>query len=98
MLRKYKYLKKGPFSMVGDIGYVWSTLWFNRFAKKYDVKQEFVYSPENKVKFNPFEEIKPESEKWAKNYVYEMEHELKVTLTNNRSEHFLKKGVSKCLS
>ena len=56
------------------MGYVWNTLWFNRFAKKYDVKKEFVYSPENKVKFNPFEELKPESEKWAKNYVFEMEH------------------------
>ena len=41
--------------MIGDMGYVWSTLWFNRFAKKYDVKQEYIYSPENKVKFNPFE-------------------------------------------
>lgn len=79
--------------MIGDMGYVWSTLWFNRFAKKYDVKKEFVYSPQNKVKFNPFEEIKPESEKWMKNYVYEMEHELKTALTNNRSEHFLKNGV-----
>jgi hypothetical protein len=37
--------------------------------------------------------MKPESEKWAKNLVYEMEHELKVNLTNNRSEHFLKNGV-----
>jgi len=58
--------------MIGDVGYVWSNLWFNRFANKYDIKQEFIYSPENKVKFNRFEEIKPESEKWAKNYVYTM--------------------------
>jgi ClpP class serine protease len=79
--------------MIGDVGYVWSSLWFNRFAKKYDVKQEFIYSPEKKVKFNPFEEIKPESEKWAQNLVFGMEHELKVAITNNRVEHFTKKGV-----
>lgn len=36
---------KGPFSMIGDMGYVWSSLWLDRFAKKYDIKQEYVYSP-----------------------------------------------------
>lgn len=61
MLRQYLSYKADTFSMIGDIGYVWSNLWFNRFANKYDIKQEFIYSPENKVKFNRFEEIKPES-------------------------------------
>jgi ClpP class serine protease len=79
--------------MIGDVGYIWGSLWFNRFAKKYDIKQELIYSTENKIKFNPLEEIKPESEKWVQNYLYEMEHELKVAITNNRAQNFSKKGV-----
>ncbi len=71
--------------MIGDIGFVWSSLWFNRFAKAYNIKKELIHSPENKIKLNPLEEITPESEKWAKNYVYELEHELKVIITNNRA-------------
>ena len=31
------------------------------------------------------------------NYLYETEHELKVSITNNREEHFLRKGVSNIL-
>jgi hypothetical protein len=30
--------------MIGDVGAVWSKLWFNKFAQKYDIKQEFVYA------------------------------------------------------
>lgn len=45
--------------MIGDIGFVWSTLWFNRFAKTYDIKKELIFSPENKIKLNPLEEIRP---------------------------------------
>ena len=44
--------------MIGDMGYVWNSLWMDRFAKKYEIKQEYVYSPENKVKSNRFEPIK----------------------------------------
>jgi ClpP class serine protease len=80
--------------MVGDMGYLWNSLWLDRFAKKYDMKAEFIYAPENKVKNNLFEPIKPEFEQWTKNYLYEIEHELKTAVTENRSEHFLKKGVS----
>jgi hypothetical protein len=45
------------------------------------------------VKLNPFEEIKPESEKWIKNYIYQIDHELKVGIIGNRTEHFNKKNV-----
>lgn len=45
--------------MIGDLGFAWSSLWFDRFANKYDMKNEYVFSPENKVKNNPFEPIKP---------------------------------------
>ena len=79
--------------MIGDFGYVWNGLWFDRFAEKYDIKQEFVYSPENKVKSNPFEPMKEKYQKWLQNYLYEYEHELKVTVTKNREEHFLRNGV-----
>ena len=47
--------------MIGDMGYTWSSLWFDRFAKKNDVKMEFVYSPENKVKSNPFEPMREDT-------------------------------------
>lgn len=47
--------------MMGDIGASWKTLWFDRFANKYDVKQEFVYAGDNKVKFNSFEPIREDS-------------------------------------
>jgi len=47
--------------MIGDMGYAWNSLWFDRFAKKYDVKQEYIYSPENKVKINLFEPIRADS-------------------------------------
>jgi len=45
------------------------------------------------VKLNPYEEIKPESEKWVKNYIYQIDHELKVGIISNRKEHFNKKNV-----
>ena len=93
MLCQYHYFNIGPFSMIGDMGYTWNSLWFDRFAKKYDIKQEFVYSPENKVKFNTFEPMREDAEKWLQNYLYETEHELKVAVTSNRSNNFLKKGV-----
>lgn len=31
-------------SFIGDFGYNWSTLWFKKFADKYNVKQEYIYS------------------------------------------------------
>ena len=40
--------------MIGDVGYAWNTLWFDKFAEKYDIKQEYVFAPENKVKGNRF--------------------------------------------
>lgn len=82
------------FSLIGDVGVVWSRLWYHKFAEKYDIKQEYIFAGENKVKFNQFEDIKPESEKWVKNYIYQIEHELKVGIIGNRTEHFTKKNVS----
>ena len=72
---------------------VWSRLWYHKFAEKYDIKQEYIFAGENKVKFNQFEDIKPESEKWVKNYIFQIEHELKVGIIGNRTEHFTKKNV-----
>ena len=79
--------------MIGDFGYVWNGLWLDRFAEKYDIKQQFVYSPENKVKSNRFEPMKESYQKWLQSYLYETEHELKVAVTKNREEHFLRSGV-----
>ena len=61
-------------TLMGDFNYQWSSLWFKKFADKYKIKVDYVYSGENKVKFNPFEEIKPESEKWMQNHLYLLEH------------------------
>lgn len=47
------------FSLIGDVGVAWSKLWYHKFAEKYDIKQEYIFAGENKVKFNQFEEIKP---------------------------------------
>lgn len=80
-------------SLVGDIGYMWSSLWFQKFSEKYNIKQQFVTAGENKVKFNPFDELKPESEKWMQNYLYQLEHDLKVNIINNRNTHFTKNNV-----
>ena len=41
-------------SLIGDIGYMWSSLWFKKIAEKYNIKQEYVTAGENKIKFNPF--------------------------------------------
>ena len=57
-------------SLVGDFGYSWSSLWFKEFAEKYKVRQEYITAGNNKVKFDVFNDIKPESEKWMKNYLY----------------------------
>ena len=57
-------------AVLGDFGFNWSSLWFKKFADKYNIKQEYIFSGENKVKFNVFEDIKPESEKWMQNYLY----------------------------
>ena len=51
----------GEMSMMGDFGFGWSSLWFKKFGDKYKVKQEYIYSGENKIKFNMFEDLKPES-------------------------------------
>ena len=79
--------------MIGDVGCVWSRLWYNKFADKYNIKQEYVFAGDNKVKFDQFQEIKPESEKWMKNYINEIESELKTGIAANRTEHFTKKNV-----
>ncbi len=42
-------------SLVGDIGFVWSSLWFQKFGDKYNVKSEYISAGENKIKFNPFQ-------------------------------------------
>lgn len=42
-------------TLLGDFNYSWSSLWLKKFADKYDMKIDYVYSGENKVKFNPFE-------------------------------------------
>jgi hypothetical protein len=38
--------------------------------------------------------MKPESEKWVKNYIFQIEHELKTGIIANRTEHFTKKNVT----
>jgi len=43
------------FSLLGDVGFVWSRLWYTRFGEKYNIKKEYVAAGENKVKFNQFE-------------------------------------------
>ena len=70
--------------MLGDVGYSWQSLWLDRFASKYDVSQEFVAAGENKVKFNPFEPIKPESEEWMKAHLARMQSHLKQGLSDIR--------------
>lgn len=85
-------------TLMGDFNYQWSSLWFKKFADKYNMKVDYVYSGENKVKFNPFEEIKPESEKWMQNHLYLLEHELKCTVINNRQKIFTKKQVHSILA
>ena len=45
------------------------------------------------MKFNIYEDIKPESEKWMKNYLYLLEHDLKTVIINQRQNHFAKKNV-----
>lgn len=57
------------------------------------MKLDYVYSGENKVKFNHFEEIKPESEKWMQNYLYLQEHDLKCAVIDNREKSLTKKQV-----
>lgn len=41
--------------MIGDVGYVWSRLWYHKFAEKYNIKQEYIFAGENKVKFDRFQ-------------------------------------------
>lgn len=48
-------------SMIGDFGYSWNSLWLKKFADKYNIKAEYIHGGSNKVKFNPYEDIKPES-------------------------------------
>lgn len=85
MLVIYPLTALDPMSLIGDVGYVWKKIWFQKFADKYNVKQEFLAAGQNKVKFNPFQDLKPESQKWMKNYLFLKEHELKSTIINNRS-------------
>lgn len=77
-------------SMIGDFNYSWGSLWFRKFAEKYNMKVEYVHSGENKVKFNPFEEIKPQSEKWMQNYLYLLQHDLKCTIIDQRQNALTK--------
>ena len=80
-------------SLIGDFSYSWSSIWLKKFADKYNIRQEYVHGGQNKVKFNIYEDIKPESEKWMQNYLYLLEHDLKVTIINQRNEQFLKNNV-----
>lgn len=81
-------------SLLGDLGYVWRKIWLTKFAQKYNIRQEFVTAGENKIKLNPFEDLKPQDEKWMKNTLYTLEHDLKSGIIKNRNEHFLKLKVS----
>jgi hypothetical protein len=29
----------GPYSMIGDLGHIWSKLWFDKASSKYQIKQ-----------------------------------------------------------
>jgi hypothetical protein len=51
--KKWHHL--GPYSMIGDLGQVWSQLWFDKLAKKYEIKQEFINASPNTVKLDPLE-------------------------------------------
>lgn len=71
-------------TMLGDFNFSWNKLWYKKFADKYNVRQEFIFSGNNKVKFNPFEDMRPDSEKWMQNYLYHLEHDLKSCVAENR--------------
>ena len=83
----------GDMTLMGDFGFTWSSLWFKKFADKYNVRQEFIFSGQNKVKFNVFEDMKPESEKWMQNHLYLLEHDLKCIIAEQRQTHFNKLEV-----
>ena len=79
--------------MIGDVGCHWSRLWYNRFAQRHNIKQEYVHAGENKVKLNPFEEIKPESKEWVENYIKGLNSDLTSALLTNRNSSFTKHNV-----
>jgi hypothetical protein len=94
MLRKYSLPDViDSFSLLGDVDVMLSKLWYHKFAEKYDVRQEFIFAGENKVKFNPFEEIKPESVKWVKDYFGQIDQELKVVIVNTTEPNISKKRM-----
>ncbi len=48
-------------TLMGDFSFCWSSIWLKKFADKYNIKQQYIHGGENKVKFNIYEDIKPES-------------------------------------
>jgi ClpP class serine protease len=83
--------------MIGDVGCNWSRLWYSRLAQRHNVKQEYVYAGENKVKLNPFEEIRPESKEWVESYIKGLHLDLTSALQANRNSHFARNNVLDCL-
>lgn len=75
-------------SLLGDLSYTWSSIGLKRLAEKWNISQEYLYQGRNKIQFNPWDELRPESRDWMQNYLYDIEHELKVQIVRNRVNAF----------
>lgn len=42
-------------SLIGDLGYSWTSIGLQRFKEKFNVSQEFIYAGKHKIDFNPFD-------------------------------------------
>eukprot|EP01016_Furgasonia_blochmanni_P037468 TRINITY_DN4419_c0_g3_i2.p1 TRINITY_DN4419_c0_g3~~TRINITY_DN4419_c0_g3_i2.p1 ORF type:complete len:288 (-),score=98.29 TRINITY_DN4419_c0_g3_i2:334-1197(-) len=81
------------YSLVGSWGFSWAGFGFQDFIKHWKIEQEFIHAGENKVRLNPFKEIRKEDVEWLRKLLNEREYELKSEIIKYRSHKFAENKV-----
>lgn len=77
-------LPSDPYTILGDFGFNQRRFGLQDFAHKWMFSRDTFTTGKKKNRFNSFQEITVEEQNWIKNYLNEMEFELKKTVTANR--------------
>eukprot|EP01017_Pseudomicrothorax_dubius_P016667 TRINITY_DN1887_c0_g1_i1.p1 TRINITY_DN1887_c0_g1~~TRINITY_DN1887_c0_g1_i1.p1 ORF type:complete len:261 (-),score=52.37 TRINITY_DN1887_c0_g1_i1:114-896(-) len=83
------------FSLLGSFGFYSQTFGVKEFMKEWDLEGGFITAGKNKVRMNPFEDIKQADVEWMTNILKEQEADLKDETFKNRQARFEAKKLTR---
>ena len=78
---------------MGGFGFTWQTFNFHKLAEKYNIKQESITVNSNNMRYNQFEQLKPQSVEFTKMQLEFLSQDLIESTKANRAAQIEKLNV-----